>query len=656
MDNNDANKAPEKMEDNGIMPEADALETPENQPLVVESEISNVEVDPETVSGESPTEVVDVKEEAVVSEDVLESKPIETKFVLEEVDLTTLTKEELVSRLKTVIDNMSLMEAKSEVTVIRNAFNLLHRTELEAVKAKFIEDGGEEKDFLFASDPLQEVMSELIKQYGEAKSNYIRNLEAQKLENLQLKYEVIEEIKGLVDREESMNQTFKLFRTLQDKWRDIGAVPQSNMKDLWNTYHHHVENFYDYIKINKELRDLDFKRNSAAKLELCEKADLLLVDDVPQEAFNKLQLLHDEWREVGPVEKADRDELWNRFREATRKINKRNQKYYDELRKQQKDNLVLKEEVCVEVEELCKLELEKPQDWNDKASVVQQLQQKWREIGPAPKKSNDEIFERFRTACDKFFEIKRQFYNTYKEEKDHNLELKRELCVKAESYIDSTDWKRTTEELIKIQRAWKKIGPVPRKSSDAIWKRFRETCDLFFNRKSDFFKDIDSVQDTNLQLKQDLIVEIEKFVLGENVADNLAALHAYKDKWNEIGHVPFKEKDNVYNLYRNTINRHFDKLDINETDRELEKFKSKIEDIVNSQNSGNRFDGERLKLVNKRKLLENEVIVWENNIGFFSSSKKSSALVEDFVVKIEKARERLKLLDVKIKLIDKADQ
>lgn len=652
MDNNDAKKAPETMENKEILPVADTSVT---------SSEEKVDITPETTPDDSESAIVaeesTLKTTDVAIEDVkVESEPVVEKAVLEDVDHSSLTKEQLVNRLKTVLGTLSIMDAKSEVMQIKNAFNQKHRDEVETAKAKFLEQEGEEKDFLFANDPVQEVFSELMKQYGEAKGDYIRNLEVQKQSNLQLKYDIIEEIKGLVDREESMNQTFRHFKTLQDRWRDVGAVPQANMKDLWNTYHHHVENFYDYIKINKELRDLDFKRNSEAKLELCEKADALLVEENPQEAFDKLQSLHEEWREVGPVDKADREVLWNRFRESTRKINKRNQKHYDDLRKQQKDNLLLKEKVCEEVEELCKLKLERPQDWNDKAAIVQRLQKEWREIGPAPKKNNDEIFLRFRNACDQFFEIKRLFYNTYKEEKDHNLDLKKALCEKAEAYKDSTDWKRTTEELIKIQREWKKIGPVPRKYSDVIWKRFREACDLFFNKKTEFFRDIDSIQDANLQQKKELIEEIEKFELGDSLEENLKVLHGYKDKWNEIGHVPFTEKDNVYNLYRNTINRHFDKLDINEYDRELEKFKSKVDDIANSQNSGSRFDGERLKLVNKKKILESEVTVWENNIGFFSSSKKSSALVVEFEKKIAKARERLKLLDEKIAFLDNADQ
>ena len=644
MENNDAMKAPENLEnkgeevkDTGTMPES-----------TEEENVANTEVSAEVEeTTEETPETVDVSDKPIKEE--------KREFVLETVDHLTLSKEKLVIRLKTVLDKFPVNEIRDEVVLIKNAFSQKQQEEVNTTKAHFIEQGGEEKDFLMPPDPQQDVMKELLNQYRERKNAYQQDLESEKEKNVKLKYEVIEEIKSLIDNEESLNQTFKAFRKLQDKWRDIGTVPQGNLKDLWENYHHHVENFYDYIKINKELRDLDFKKNYEAKLELCEKAEALVDVESPQEAFDKLQVLHEEWREIGPVEKEHREKLWERFREATRIVNKRNQKFYDDLRKQQKENLVKKAALCEMVEGIGQEAIDKPQLWNEKASDIQKIQKDWRDIGPAPKKNNDEIFERFRAACDAFFEKKRTFYNSYKQEKENNLEAKKALCEKAEALKDSTEWKSTTDELIQIQRDWKKIGPVPRKYSDSIWKRFREACDHFFNQKANFFKDIDSIQHDNLMSKKALIEEIEKFEIGEDIQQCLGSLHEYKERWNKIGHVPFPEKDAIYNLYRNAINRHYDKLNLDEYSRELEKFKSKLEDLTHSQNSGNRIGGERNKLVIKKRQLENDIQVWENNIGFFSSSKKSSSFVTEFEKKIEKAKERLKLIDEKIDLLDSSD-
>lgn len=640
MENNDAMKAPENLEDK-------------------DNEVKDAGVTPESVEEEgieSPDTADSADNEPQLEEEKVEApKEAKSEFVLEKVDHIALTKEQLVIRLKTILEKLPVYEIRDEVVLIKSAFNQKLQEEVDTTKAHFIEQGGEGKDFLMPPDPQQDVMKELLNQYRERKNAYQHELEAEKDKNLKLKYEVIEEIKGLVDNEESLNQTFKTFRKLQDQWREIGPVPQGNLKDLWENYHHHVENFYDYIKINKELRDLDFKKNYEAKVELCVKAEALLDEELPQEAFDKLQILHEEWREVGPVEKEHREVLWERFRDATRKVNKRNQKHYDELRKQQKDNLIKKTALCEAVEIIGAETIVKPQLWNEKAVEIQKIQKDWREIGPAPKKNNDEVFDRFRKACDVFFEKKRVFYNSYKHEKEHNLESKKELCEKAEALKDSTDWKLTTDELIKIQRDWKKIGPVPRKYSDVIWKRFREACDHFFNQKAAFFKDIDSIQHTNLVAKNALIEEIEKYELESDIQKSLQSLHEYKERWNSIGHVPFSDKDAVYNLYRNAINRHYDKLNLDEYSRELEKFKSKLEDLTHSQNSGNRIGGERNKLVVKKRQLENDIQVWENNIGFFSSSKKSSSVVSEFEKKIEKAKERLKLIDEKIDLLNSSE-
>ncbi|WP_439185182.1 DUF349 domain-containing protein [Carboxylicivirga taeanensis] len=573
---------------------------------------------------------------------------------LEAVDHIMLTKEELVKRLKQVLKNFPVEHIKEEVEAIKSAFYKKHSAEIEDLKRKFIESGELEENFTAPDDELELSLKDLLKEFKARKAEFNKRLEEEKADNLQAKLDVIEGIKELINGQESLNETFQHFRELQEKWRNIGSIPQNRVHDLWETYNHTIENFYSYIKINKELRDLDLKKNREAKIDLCEKAEKLLLEPTIVKAFKTLQKYHEQWREIGPVPREEKEDIWARFKEATSKINKRHQEYFESLKDQLQKNLEAKTELCEKAESLATLELHTPKDWENKSKELIELQTIWKTIGFAPKKDNNRIYDRFRSACDSFFNNKRQFFKSYKSEQSENLQLKTELCIQAESMKDSTDWKRTTEDFIRIQKDWKKIGPVPRKQSDAIWKRFRSACDAFFENKKAFFSQKDESQEENLKLKEALIEEVKIFEPSDNAEDNFQRLQDYQHRWNAIGHVPIKDKDRVNQEFRNHINQYFDSLNLNEFEKNVEKFRNKIENYK-SERADDRLTQERNKIINKLKQLENDITVWENNIGFFAKSKKSDALVRDFQHKIETGRRNIKLLNKKLDMLEDMD-
>ncbi|MBN1118420.1 MAG: DUF349 domain-containing protein [Bacteroidales bacterium] len=574
---------------------------------------------------------------------------------LAEIDFSKLTKEELVDRLKLYISEFPIEQIKDHVETIRSVFYKKHNEEIADIHKKFIDEGGTEEDFKVEDSPVEIAIKDLINLYRQKRDELSKSQEELKDVNLNAKYEIIEAIKELINSQESLNQTFQDFRNLQDRWREIGPVPQKNVKDLWENYHYHVEAFYDYIKINKELRDLDFKKNLDAKLTLCEKAEELLIEPSVVEAFRKLQVLHDQWREIGPVPADKRNELWERFRDATSKINHRHQEYFVNLKDEQKNNLQEKTALCEKAEEIAAVEIDNAKLWEEKSRDLIELQKVWKTIGFAPKKHNTKIYERFRAACDKFFNQKREFFASNREEQENNLQLKTELCIQAEALQDNTDWKKTTNDLIKLQKRWKAIGPVPMKSSDKIWKRFRAACDTFFNNKSKFFENIDSRYEDNLKHKNELIEQIKNFELSTNIEENLKKLKEFQREWSEIGFVPIKLKDEIQEKYREAINQKFDQLKVDDSKKSVLKFRSRIESIASKPNSEKRLSMERDKCYNRLKQLENDITLWENNIGFFANSKNAESMISDVEQKIESAKQKIEDLNEKINIIDDYD-
>lgn len=597
-------------------------------------------------------EHVDLLDEDIASELLLEDEtPIHTDFP----DYSNFSEVELINELRTLLVGTGFFEILDQVDSIKTNFYKKHKIKLQEEKKKFIEEGGFEEEFKPEPDLYEQDLKTLLQQFKQRKAEHNKDLEAEKDDNLKRKYEIIEEIKNLVNRKESINKTFQEFRELQQKWREIGLVPQANMKDLWENYHHHVENFYDYIKINKELRDLDLKRNLEEKISLCEKAEALLLEPSIIKSFNALQKFHDLWREIGPVPRDKKEELWERFKSATTLINKKHQDFFENRKKSQKKNLDAKTALCEKVEEILETELGSHKEWEDKSKELVELQKYWRTIGFAPQKENAMIYERFRQACDLFFDKKRDFYSKHKEVQTNNLQMKIDLCVQAESLKESTDWKKTTEEFINIQKKWKEIGPVPRKQSDIIWKRFRAACDYFFKRKSEFFNSKDNEQVENLRKKNELIDSVINFASTGDDEKDFEILRDCQRNWTEIGHVPIQQKDDVQKRFRDAINVQFDKLRVEDKDRNLMKFKSKMNDLRTSNRGHNKMFAERDKYISKLRQLESDLVTLKNNIGFFANSKNAEALILDVERKIAHNEEQIVYLKDKIRVIDEVD-
>ena len=582
--------------------------------------------------------------EEEAAEELAAQKPEEDKFAGK-------GKEELVALFARMLEEQPVQSIRRDVEALKIAFYRIRRAEVEAARRRFVEEGGAEEDFAPSVDGAEIQLKEQLKEYRRRRDAFIANLEAEKEANLKVKQAIIEELKELVNSDETLNHTFNKFRELQQRWKDTGIVPQQHVKDLWETYKLHVEKFYSFIKITKELRDLDLKKNYEQKVALCEQAEALVLEPSVVEAFHKLQKLHDEWRETGPVANEYKEALWERFKAASSRINKQHQEHFETLKGEQVKNLELKTGLCVATEELSSQPLTTRKEWNRASDRLLEIQKTWKTIGFAPKKDNNRIYERFRTACDRFFEAKRQFYAGMKTEMEHNLQLKIEICEAAESLMNSEEWKKATDELIALQARWKQIGAVSRRHSDAVRKRFRAACDKFFERKASHFASVDGEHEENLQKKLALLAEMA----GADVkAGGYEVIREFQRRWGEIGFVPIKQKDAIQKKYKAAVDELFNTLRGSERDRSMGRFREKVSSFKAS--GDRRLRSERERLYNKVRQLEQEIGLLENNIGFFAKSKNAEALVADVRAKIERAREEMASTIEKVKLIDKQDQ
>lgn len=594
------------------------------------------------------TERTETNEETNNIEKAEEEKP---DNAIIDVDFDSMGRHDIIAKLNDIINNNPINRIKDIVDKGVKSFNAKYNADFDAKKSKFLEEGGLEEDFDF-NDDSKEQLNLLMKTYREKKFEYSKQIESDKEANLKEKYQIVEELKELINCKESLNDTFQIFRNLQKRWHDVGMIPQQNVKELWDLYHHHVENFYDYIKINKELRDLDLKKNLKHKTQLCEKAEELVESDSILEAAKELQTLHDQWREIGPVPREEKEPIWERFKAATEKINKRNYDFFTNLKAEQQEHLKVKLEIIEKAEEIAEKEFDSHKGWNSATKALLELQDRWKQTGAAPKKERNRIYKRFRAACDKFFETKRDFYLKLKDIQIKNLELKEKLCEKAEQIQDSRDWKSTTDRLIALQKEWKAVGPVPRKHSDKIWKRFRSACDKFFDAKSNFFSNVDEEQEKNMELKKELIQKVKNFVPGDNEDATIDTLKEFQNEWAEIGFVPIKHKNELQDEFRSALNDQFDKLKMDDFDKNLERYKAKIDSFLHAEKTEQKIFQERDKIMNKIKQLETNIITWENNIGFFSESSTTNKLKKDLEIKMEHAKKKLNLLKEKLHIID----
>lgn len=577
-----------------------------------------------------------------------------TETATEEVAVVTgkLSKEEILEKLTSLVEATTTDAIRNEVEVLKQTYYKIHRNEVDELKKAFLENGGEEKDFIVPEDETENKLKELLTIYKEKRAAIQAEEERIKAANYALKLQLIDQLKALTESQEDFNKLYNKFKEIQQKWKEIKLVPQEYVNDLWKSYQIYSEKFYDIIKINNQFRDYDFKKNLELKTALCETVEKLQTEPDVISAFHQLQKLHQQWREIGPVAKELREDLWGRFKTASTVINKRHQDHFDVLKAKEQDNLDAKTAICEQIENIDYTTLKSFKDWEEKNKEVIALQDKWKTIGFAPKKSNVKIFERFRAACDVYFTRKNEFYKVIKEEMEKNLALKKVLCEKAEALKDSTDWKNTTDKLIALQKEWKTIGSVARKHSDIVWKRFITACDYFFEQKNKNTFSQKNVEQTNLTAKKALIEEIK--AIDESDHDKaLASLKKLMAEWNTIGHVPFKDKDKIYKEYHEAVDKQFDRLRIDQSDRKMQAFRNNLNDLSSGERGKGKLYNEREKLVRIYERMKNELQTYENNIGFLSiSSKGGGGLFKEMERKIEKLKEEMALTIKKIEAID----
>lgn len=587
----------------------------------------------------------------IASDHEIDEETQEEEEAVSEHDFAAFNKLQLVELLEETVQDTEIARIKNKVAAIKVFFLKLNKEDIDRELEQFIADGGERESFEHIDDPLEVRFKAAFNLYKESKARHNEILDRQKQVNLTVKQGILEELKALISSEETLKKTYDEFKTLQDKWKEIGQVPAGEITNLWNNYHFLVEKFFDKVKINRELRDLDLKKNLEAKIELCEKTEELLLEESLTKSFKLLQKYHEDWKEIGPVPQDKKDEIWERFKNATDKINAIRREHYTKLQEEQMGNYEAKVALCIKAEELIGDQFDSINLWMKKSDEMSDLFNIWRSVGQAPKKLNDEIWNRFKAAMDAFFENKKEYFGKLKEQQIENYNRKLDLCVQAEALCESNEWRKATEQLKHLQEEWKKIGPVPRKNSDKIWKRFRSACDSFFKRKSEHFTGIRGREDENLQKKQELIQSIASFEVTSDRTSNLDALKSLQRQWMEIGHVPMKVKDELYAEYRKAIDALFEKMKLTEHERAATAYRSTVDSMRDEPDSGDKMRRERFTLSTKISKLREEILLLENNIGFFANSKQADLMKAEYEKKIGKAKNDLKVLETKLKML-----
>ena len=600
---------------------------------------------------EKPVELEEEKKTVEVSEPATTETPAEETLSEKPTEpVQKLTKEEILDRLKKVVADIE-NTAKPEIDSLKQAFYKLHNNEQEAAKKQFIDNGGTAEDFIPQVDPMEEEFKNIMSVIKEKRSELAAEVEKQKEMNLQIKLSIIEELKELVESPDDANKNYTEFKKLQQQWNEVKQIPQAKVNELWKNYQLYVEKFYDLLKLNSEFREYDFKKNLEIKTHLCEAAEKLADEPDVVSAFHQLQKLHQEFRDTGPVAKELRDEIWVRFKTASTTVNRRHQQHFEALKETEQHNLDQKTVICEIIEAIEYDQLTNFASWENKTQEIIALQNKWKTIGFAPQKMNVKIFERFRKACDEFFRKKGEFFKTLKDGMNENLEKKRALCEKAEALKDSTDWKATADALTKLQKEWKTIGPVAKKHSDAVWKRFISACDYFFEQKNKATSSQRTVEQENLEKKRAIIEKLD--AIGEET-DTEEASQQVRDlmkEWNGIGFVPFKEKDKIYKQYHNRIDKLFERFNLSASNRKLSNFKSTISSIQDG--NAQALYREREKLARAFENMKSELQTYENNLGFLNaSSKKGNSLLSEINRKVEKLKADIELVKEKIKVVD----
>lgn len=563
-----------------------------------------------------------------------------------------LTKEEIIKRFEEILQNIENV-GRQDIEHLKQAFYKIRKHETDAARKAFVENGGDADAFVPEADEYEQKFKELVSAIKEKRTEIAKAAEQLKEENLEKKNRIIEKIKEFISSGEDVNKYYNEFKQLRQEWNDIKLIPQEKATELWKNYQLYVERFYDLLKINNEFRTYDFKKNLELKTALCEAAEKLEEEPDVVSAFYQLQNLHHEFREIGPVAPEMREEIWGRFKKASTVINKKHQQHFEELKAKEQGNYEAKQAICEKIESIDCTALKTFADWDEKTNEVIALQSEWKTIGFAPQKLNVKIFERFRAACDAFFKAKSEFYKTIKTEKNENLQRKIALAERAEALKDSTDWKKTTEELTRLQKEWKTIGSVSKKYSDAVWNRFISACDYFFEQKKNMFAGQKSEEQANLAAKLELIEQIESIPEDADAAEALKTVKELQEKWNSIGFVPFKEKDKIYKRFIASVDKWYDSYRQGVSDRRISAFKDNIDRLASKD--GNAVNGlyrERDKVVKMYESMKSELATYENNMSFLNVSSKNSSFMQEINKKIEKLKSDIKLAEEKLAAID----
>lgn len=558
-------------------------------------------------------------------------------------------KKEVIARLKEIAhedDNPK----KDEVDYLKTIFYKLHFAEREADMKAYIDGGGDPAEYKVVPDEDEEEFKAEMSVIKEKRAKIFLEQEKEKQENLTRKLDIIEKIKAMLTSPDEANKSYQDFKKLQQEWKEIRLVPAEKANELWRNYQLYVEQYYDLLKLNNEAREYDFKKNLEIKTRLCEAAEKLADESDVISAFHQLQKLHQEYRETGPVAKELREDMWARFKAASTVINKRHQQHFEELRAKEEDNLTKKTELCEKVENIAKDEIKNAGDWDKKTKEIIAIQAEWKTIGFAPQKMNVKIFERFRAACDDFFGKKAEFFKNMKQQFSENIEKKKALVEQAQALQDSTDWKSTSDKLIALQKEWKTIGMVPKKQGDKLWNDFLTACNHFFDARNNANAGTRNEERANLEKKRDIIKQLE--TLADNPEGNVQEqARELIDQYNAVGHVPFKEKDNVYKEYHDILDRLYKELNVTTARRRLDKFRNNLKNVA--EKGSDALDNERARLMRRYESLKQEIQTYENNIGFLSaSSKKGNSLIDEMNRKVQKLKDDMNLVREKIKAID----
>lgn len=589
------------------------------------------------------TQTSDVDEE--------DEKPQETIEAVE-AEYQKLTLEQQLEELNAVVANSDVMAIKTRVGVLKSKITEQIKQIKKEQQAKFLAENENGEEYVPEQLEAEKILTSALSVYKANKAKYIDQIEQEKQRNLEVKQNIILSLKNLVEEESNLKVLNDKFKELQEQWRNVGPVPQNESTNLWQNYHFYVEKFFDILRMNREMRDLDLKKNLELKIKLCEDAESLLLQESINKSFKDLQKLHEEWKELGPVPEDKKEEIWERFKNASDQINQRRREHYETILSEQQSNYNAKLVLCQQAEELVAKECNSIKENNEISDQLTELLKVWKTLGPAPAKLNDEIWDRFKSTLDKFFQAKKEHFQQMKEDQLQNYNMKVDLAIRAEGIAKRTDWKQATEEILELQKEWKNIGAVPKKHSDAVWKRFRAACDLFFEAKSSYFANIQTIEAENLAKKEDLIQRIANHQFTEDKSENLEAMKAYQREWTELGHVPKKEKDRIYNEYKSAVNKKFEELKVSAEEVKRGNFQNKLDNILSGPNADKVLDKEKRFLVNKLAQLKEDISLWENNLGFFANSKNADLLKAEFAKKIEMAKHEVKELEYKIKMMN----